>query len=621
VTIRIRLSLAALLVPVALAPAPADGASPRPGGQYFGATSQGGNVVAQVTSDGDRVAWLELELRARCVGRRLVHPVKAETVSVRGLAVDAGGRFGRFGRIARFDSGPGGIGERFPVVVTGRLAAGFPAGRRLEGTARLRLRGRFYLGGGSGEGFDGERATCRTGGIRFSAELPRESRSRVGALRELRRGSACLFSRPRAGCRRMPRLGAPEKILPTRDGRHVYVVSSSPGRSGEISRSWLLGFARDRRTGSLSRIAGEEGCIRADRVPGCTALRGLDDIYSAAISPDGRTLYVVSAEPPGIATVRRNPSTGALTQLPGSAGCLGPPTEDCGPPPPFEFLASPEVSPDGRHVYLPWSGEGANDQGVMWLPRNRASGVLGPMTAPGCIGARSGPPCRKALITGEVQLLALSRDGRHVYAGLHGGVLAAFDRTASSGTLKPLREPDTCYFARNGPLGCRPRGRFDPTALLVSPDGRTLYYAFESAIALLARRRDGGLDQLEGQWACVGSELASGCRPIRGLDLLNALAVSPDGHNVYTGDYGDGLMAVFERRRNGRLLQLSGGAGCFVGRYGIPTPLYRPWRCTRTRFADEVTAIATSPDGRHVYVASGVWPDFGGLHVFSRRTR
>lgn len=228
----IRLSLAALLVPVALTAASANGAAPRPGAQYFGATSQGGNVVAQVTRDGGRVAWLELELRARCVGRQLVHPVKAETVFVRGLAVDAGGRFGRFGRLARFDSGPGGIGERFPVVVTGRLAGGFPASRRLEGTVRLRLEGRFYLGGGSGEGFDGERATCRTGGIRFSAELPRESRSRVGALRELRHGSACVFSRPRAGCRRMPGLGAPDKILLSRDGRHVYVAKGQRNAPG-----------------------------------------------------------------------------------------------------------------------------------------------------------------------------------------------------------------------------------------------------------------------------------------------------------------------------------------------------------------------------------------------------
>jgi hypothetical protein len=140
VRMRIRSSLAALLVSVALTPASADGASPQPGGQYFGATSQGGNVVVQVTRNGGRVASIELELRARCIGRRLVHPVKAETVSVRGLGVDAGGRFGRLGRIAKFDSGPGGIDERFPVVVTGSLAGAFLASRRLYGTARLTLR-------------------------------------------------------------------------------------------------------------------------------------------------------------------------------------------------------------------------------------------------------------------------------------------------------------------------------------------------------------------------------------------------------------------------------------------------------------------------------------------------
>jgi hypothetical protein len=574
-----------------------------------------------VARDGRRVAWLDLELRARCVGRQLAERVKFEEVSVRSLAVGADGRFGRFGRILRYDSGPGEDDEVFPVVVTGGLAGGFTSSRRLEGTATLSLRGRFYLGGSSGEGLYGERATCRTGRIRFSAELPRESRSRLGALRELRSPGACLFSRLRAGCRPVPRVGAPDRILLSRDGRHTYVVSSRPDGSGGNWRAWLLGFKRDRRTGTLTPIAGEDGCLRADPAPGCATLRGLDEVFDAAISPDGRTLYVVSSEPPAIATVRRDPVTGALRQLPGSAGCLGPPAEDCGPLPPFESVWSPEVSPDGRHIYVPWSGlAGATDQGLMWLPRNRASGALGPMTAPGCIGARGAPPCRRAPVTGDVQLLALSRDGRHVYASLDGGVLAGFRRTTSNGALKPLPEPETCHFAR-GPRGCRRRDNSDATALAVSPDGRTLYYAFESAIALLARRGDGGLDQLAGQWACVGSELDSGCRPTRGLDLLNALAVSPDGRNVYTGDYGDGLMAIFDRRRDGRLLQLTGGAGCLVGRYGVPIPLYRPWRCTRTGLADEVTAIAPSPDGRHVYVASGVWPDYGGLHVFSRRDR
>jgi catechol 2,3-dioxygenase-like lactoylglutathione lyase family enzyme len=120
---RIRLLLATPIVSLALAPGLAEGASPRPGGQYFGVTSQGGNVAAQVTRDGSRVAWLELELRARCAGRRLAEPVKFETLTVRRLAVRPGGRFGRFGRIVRYDSGPGEIGERFPVVVTGRLGA------------------------------------------------------------------------------------------------------------------------------------------------------------------------------------------------------------------------------------------------------------------------------------------------------------------------------------------------------------------------------------------------------------------------------------------------------------------------------------------------------------------
>jgi DNA-binding beta-propeller fold protein YncE len=154
----------------------------------------------------------------------------------------------------------------------------------------------------------------------------------------------------------------------------------------------------------------------------------------------------------------------------------------------------------------------------------------------------------------------------------------------------------------------------------MSPDGRSLYYGSQNGfVAVLARSRaTGGLDQLPIPWACVGNEFAAGCRLFRGVELIDALAVTPDGRNVYVGTYGDGLLAVLARKPDGKLVQLRGEAGCLLGQEGSPVPLYGPYGCRRARLDDEVSAFAPSPDGKHLYVASGYFPDYGGVYIFSR---
>jgi DNA-binding beta-propeller fold protein YncE len=116
----------------------------------------------------------------------------------------------------------------------------------------------------------------------------------------------------------------------------------------------------------------------------------------------------------------------------------------------------------------------------------------------------------------------------------------------------------------------------------------------------------------------VGNEDATGCRVSRGLDLLTELVVSPDGRNVYVGSFGDGLVAAFSRQRDGRLVQLAGSTGCLVGLFGHPIIIDLPYRCKRTLLGDEIDGMAVSPDGRDLYVGSGVYPRVGGVHLFRR---
>ena len=598
----------------ALAPLDAGGALPQAGQRYFGSTSQGALVVAQASGSRRRLTSLDLDVVARCQGRRLVRHVKGDTLYLEDLAVGPEGAFGRSGRILAYNSGPEDAGS-YPVRVTGQVGGRFISRQRLTGTAELTLRGTFFLGGGEGEGFDSERATCRTGSIRFSARAPGESRSRAGALTEVPSAGGCVFARRRRTCTHHPLVGAPDDILISRDGRHLYALSSDTNYN-----AWLVGFRRSLRTGMLTAIPGEGACVRADPAAGCTVARGLHDVAGAAISPDSRSVYMIGTDPPAVAVLTRDRGTGRLTQPPDSAGCLGAAEDGCAPLPPLGDVSNIAVSPDGKQVYLAFDGATRPyDRGVLWLPRRRGGGALGPMPPHGCVSALAQLGCRKAPFTRTVLQLAVAPDGRNAYASLDGGALMALRRRAAQGALRPLPEPDTCSFA-SGRRGCRSRGT-DAVDIALSGGRRNAYYAFESGVAVLRRGPTGALRQLSGRWACVGTEETPGCTPSRGLDLVNAIALSPDGRNLYVGDYGDGLASVFRRTSDGRLLQLRGSAGCLVGLHGSPIAIYRPYGCKRTLFGDEVNAIAPSPDGRHVYMASGVWPDFGGLHVFVRRQR
>ena len=612
--------LAALAaVPALLAPAPAGAALPQPGKQLFGSTSQGGLVVARVPRDGRRVALTTLAVEMRCQGRDLSQPHKYEELYLPGFALTQGGSFSRSGQITRFDSGPGGIGERFPVVASGELRGRFPTPRRLVASGRLTLTGEFYLGGGSGEGFASERATCRTGPFRFSAEVPQDTRSGIGALTEVAAPGGCLFSRPRNGCRLVPALGTPSEIIMAPDGRNAYVLSDV----SEETRV-LHSLARNPRTGRLGLLEGPGGCLAGSEVSGCTAVRGLGSLLDAVLSRDGRNMYL-TGDPNTVATFARDPSTGRLEQLPGEFGCMGRVADGCAEAPAFAWSPTAELSPDGKHLYVSWLEPKLHgpDRGLLWLPRQRATGALSVTATPSCLSSFGRNGCRRAPWRHPVADIVIPNDGRNVYGVLTQGQIAGMSRSLSTGALTPLPETETCHFAAQA-RGCWPRRDFDSAGLVASPDGRTLYYAFDagfaSVVAVMARdRKTGFLEQLSGQAGCVGNEEVAGCRVSRGLDLLSELAISPDGRNVYVGSFGDGLVSAFARQRDGRLVQLAGSAGCLTGLHGHPIIVDVPYRCKRTLLGDEIDGMAVSPDGRHLYVGSGVYPRVGGVHLFRRR--
>jgi DNA-binding beta-propeller fold protein YncE len=146
--------------------------------------------------------------------------------------------------------------------------------------------------------------------------------------------------------------------------------------------------------------------------------------------------------------------------------------------------------------------------------------------------------------------------------------------------------------ACNG-TGGTARGLNDAEGVAVSPDGANVYVAsfHSSAIAWFVRDPNGRLNF----GGCIQETGLMDCSPTApGLEFAEAVAVSPDGANVYVASSGSNAVTWFARDAGGGLSfegcnQNTGETACFNA------PGLKGAR-----------GVAVSPDGANVYVASAV---------------
>src|SRR5690606_7711919 len=168
-------------------------------------------------------------------------------------------------------------------------------------------------------------------------------------------------------CTESPLLGGALGMVTSPDGRHVYVAS----QGGHA----VLAFKRNARTGALTPLEGTAACISADGTDGaCVKGRGLVGARAIAISRNGKNVYVASEFGNSVAVFARNRKTGELTQLEGTDGCVGE-TSLGGACADGKALLGPRgiaVSRDGRNVYVGAAGSHA----VAVFARDRRTGAL-----------------------------------------------------------------------------------------------------------------------------------------------------------------------------------------------------------------------------------------------------
>jgi DNA-binding beta-propeller fold protein YncE len=422
-------------------------------------------------------------------------------------------------------------------------------------------------------------------------------KSRPGTLKQLPGARGCLVDRstPVNGCGTARALEGPGPFMGSRaiavsaDGKNAYVASS---RSNAVAV-----FRRNPKTGALGQPSGAAGCVAAKGAFECGKAIGLNGPNSVAISPNGRNVYVTSRGSNAVTAFQRNRSTGALRQLPGAAGCVsGVPLPGCAT---ATALLGPDVvvvSPDGKNVYVGSFFGNA----VVAFGRDPASGALAQLSgSAGCVAeATSG--CTVGLALGAPEGMAISADGKSVYAATAlSSAAVVLSRDPSTGALTQATGGSGCI-VDVALTGCTEGRELDgANAVAVSPDDGDAYVTslFSNSVTTFTRSpSSGNLAQKEGTTGCLVWLRAVGCSFGRAMSSPEGLALSPDGANVYVAAFATGAIDVLERSSSGVVVQVPGIAGCVATR-SVPG-------CTHGRALSGVSSIALSPNGRYLYSTS-----------------
>jgi DNA-binding beta-propeller fold protein YncE len=296
---------------------------------------------------------------------------------------------------------------------------------------------------------------------------------KTGALEQLPGKKGCLAG-SNSGCARARAVTRVTNLIVSADGKNVY-VSGGVGANSQIAA-----FKRKTTNGLLSQLKGKNGCVLFAGYGGgkvCALGRSIDTPSTPALSPDGKNLYVAATHSLAVDVFKRTPSTGALTQLAGTAGCLSLQGTGgaCTVAPGLDQAAAVAVSPDGAHVYVAGSGIAA-------FARDATTGALTQLAGTGgCINSDGSAPCAIANGLSQLRAIAISSDGKSVYVGGGGGKhgsLAAFERDAATGALTQLAGAQGCYSQAGEDVNCTPAVALQQvSSMVLSPGGEKLYVA------------------------------------------------------------------------------------------------------------------------------------------------
>jgi DNA-binding beta-propeller fold protein YncE len=364
---------------------------------------------------------------------------------------------------------------------------------------------------------------------------------KTGALKQPKGKAGCVAAKVKSagGCGLALGLIGPNSVAVSPDGRYVYATS----RGG----SSLTSFRRNRKTGALKQLPpSSSGCISGLSLPGCTAGRAMVDPDVVVVSGDGKNVYVGSFAGNAVLSFARNPASGALTQLAGTAGCIAVATSGCAAGVGLADVEGLDISPDGSAVYAAAAGSSA----IAVLGRNTETGALAQATdKTGCITNVETTGCTLGRQIAGANTVAVGPKGAVYVTSLLSNSVTAFTETAPATLVQREKAAGCLIFLRSAACAFG-RAMQAPEGIAVAPDGSSAYVtAFQTGAmdVLQLDRKSGGMEQKPGRLGCVAPKSVSGCTLGRALGGASSAVVSPDGRNVYSTAFTSNAVDVFRR--------------------------------------------------------------------------